>query len=769
MSRFDFVLPDKPKPQPQQPEQPPVEYNWDLPPSDVDKPIELAKMEENPEGFWDWASLEGARTFLEGMSFEFSDNIGSAISATYFAMQDEGEGLSSWKTYYDMLQKEYREGQDKFELENPVASTALNITGSIANPLSYIKAPATVSGMIARSAGEGALYGIGSAEDSDEILGLATEGAIWGAGTSATLGFMYKGLSRKNIQKDLDGVSESGKEVFTPITLSADIEKGGESTIQSLYRDIVAPTYLAKTAIRNQEDLITNPIEKRIASTKENLDLIGKDVKANTSLLRDKFKETKEQLREGFIQVKNQIGEEITDAKDVMKFNNEKLIYEAKNGLSKYSVEMNQQIQKDLAGFREQVLNLSFPTEVGGKQAQLLVDKVKMAKTPKLQNDAMGELWSLVGFNSVKKNLKGGDRVFPMRTQDLASDVYKRILSDGRKRARIGNKDSLAKIIDNNLTLIDESINKGRVKADDLMTARNELAMKANSFADTTLGDGDRMVLRTAVSAIDDMMMKKLLKANPKNGAEAVKSFQADKQAWNQYVKYRGAVKKRNKAGEKGRFEPSDYIDVLIKQDADGVARDKGLLLQEAETVHDRVTKNRDLIVEDAHSVMRDVTNSQISGLAKLAKQKKKQLEQARKDFKKQYKGEERQFEEALNRKQRGIEIQKLETELSEMQEHLALLNAQRSQRNPSWFQSIAAVGLLGGLALGGVTGAAGAALGGTLIGGALGTKTGQRFVAGQTGMQTALRNNKQTALQTSQLLSRVMADEATQPEQPQQ
>ena len=86
----------------------------------------------------------------------------------------------------------------------------------------------------------------------------------------------------------------------------------------------------------------------------------------------------------------------------------------------------------------------------------------------------------------------------------------------------------------------------------------------------------------------------------------------------------------------------------------------------------------------------------------------------------------------------------------------------QRSQQHPSWFQSIAAVGLLGGFLSGGAAGVAGAAAVGTGVGTALASKTGQRIVAGQSGLQTAIRNNPKTTLQTSQLLGRMMVEEQT-------
>ena len=66
---------------------------------------------------------------------------------------------------------------------------------------------------------------------------------------------------------------------------------------------------------------------------------------------------------------------------------------------------------------------------------------------------------------------------------------------------------------------------------------------------------------------------------------------------------------------------------------------------------------------------------------------------------------------------------------------------------------------MLGGFFAVGAAGVVGAAAIGTGIGAGLATKTGQRMVAGQTGVQKAIRNNTENTLQTSKLLGRLMAE----------
>ena len=756
MSKFDFVFTENtPQTQEETPttEQPSQLGDFKFSDNKVDSLPEQVKIEEDLEGYWDWASLEAARTFFEAASFNLGDNAANAIVATYYAMNDENPMKDTWKAYYDIATSNYREGQDQYAKDFKGASTALEVAGAIFSPASYLKAPSTLKGMIGRGAAEGALTGAGKAENKEEILDKATEGALWGGGGTAAVGFMFKGLGRKNIQKDLDSVDEKGNKVFTSVTLAADKSKAGESSIQGLYRDIVAPTYLAKTVIKNQEELIMNPLERRARNAKENLFLIGKDVKAKTSFLKGKFKESKEQMRDGFNRVNSRIGSDITDASDAIKANNEVLKEVSRSGFSEFSIDMNQAILKDAAGFREQVLNLSFPVDVSGKARQGLVENVKSASTPQKQYDALDALWRDAGFEIVKKNAAGKDRFFPMRVDSLSNAVYKRILDSDRLSAKIGNKAGLITMIENNLGFLSDKVVKGRIKADTLMTNRNELAMKANSMADTTLGDADRAVLRAAIDVIDTSIIAKL------PSEKARKSFIADKEAWASYTKYKDAVQMKTKAGEFGMFTPADYIDVLRKHSKGQAGKGKSLLQGEAEVINSRIVANTASIKENAHTVMRDVTKQQTISLRKLSNQKTSQLEEAKKAYKKQFKGANSKYEESLNRAERGLEIQKLNTELTELGEHIALLDGQRTQKNPSWFQSIAAVGLLGGFFAGGAAGVAGAAAIGTGIGAGLATKTGQRMVAGQTGVQKAIRNNTGNTLQTSKLLGRLMAE----------
>jgi len=755
-----FNLPEN---KPQKEEVKPIEQQdvpvFNLPDSKLTKLPEKAKIEEDPEGYWDWDSLYGARTFLEGMTFGFADEIGTAVSATYFAMQDKGEGLQSWSKYYDILKKDVDEGRAKFKEENPIASTVLNIGGAVANPLSYVSAPTTVLGMTGRSALEGALYGAGEAESLESITEKSVEGALWAGTTSGFLGYMMKGLSRKNITKDLESINpETGDVVFTPITLAADIEKGGESTIQGFYRDIIAPTYLAKTKIRNQEDLIVNPIEKRIQNYKQNLDLIKRDVNSGVALANTKFREAKEQMRESFRQNNLRIGEDISDAKDVIKANTQSLRDSATSGFSDFSMNMNQQIQKELAGFREQTLNLSFPTMIGGSSRAKKVRDIKVAKTPQEQYRLMDELWRDAGFEVVKKNSKGKERVLSIKLSDLFADVNKRLTANSQMKTITKNNETRVKLIEEELSGLAEDISKGRIKAEDLMSTRNALAMRANSFSDTTLGDASRAVLRTAVDSIDNAISSKL---TPKQAIQ----FKSDKEAWANYIRFKDSVKSKKKAGEFGMFEPSDYINVLGRQSESTAGKGVGILQSEAEKVNSRVNKMRENIKKNAHDVMKEALNSQVEGLKKLKNKKMNLLEEARKESRSAFKGATAKYEFELNKAQRGIETQRLQVELDEINEHLTLLNAQRSQRNPSWFQSIAAVGLLGSFLVGGGAGVGAATAVGVGVPAALASRTGQKFVAGQTGVQQGIRSKMPQVLEGSRLLGRVMAEQAVQDE----
>jgi hypothetical protein len=366
----------------------------------------------------------------------------------------------------------------------------------------------------------------------------------------------------------------------------------------------------------------------------------------------------------------------------------------------------------------------------------------------------MDELWRDAGFEVVKKNSKGRDRVLSIKLEDLFADVNKRLTSDSQMKTITKNNEARVKLIQEELSGLAEDIVNGRIKADDLMATRNALAMRANSFSDTTLGDASRAVLRTAVDSIDNAISSKL---TPKQAVQ----FKADKEAWANYVRFKDSVESKKKAGQFGMFEPSDYINILGKQSSKKAGKGKGILQAEAEKVHARVEKMQNNIKKNAEEVLKEALDSQVNGLNKLRKQKMKLLEDARKESKSAFKGATAKYELELNKAQRGIETQKLQVELDEINEHLAILNAQRSQRNPSWFQSIAAVGLLGSFLVGGGAGVGVATAVGVGVPAALASRTGQKFVAGQTGLQQGIRSNMPEVLEGSRLLSRVMAEQA--------
>jgi DNA repair exonuclease SbcCD ATPase subunit len=83
---------------------------------------------------------------------------------------------------------------------------------------------------------------------------------------------------------------------------------------------------------------------------------------------------------------------------------------------------------------------------------------------------------------------------------------------------------------------------------------------------------------------------------------------------------------------------------------------------------------------------------------------------------------------------------EKYSAEIAQLDQNLARLKELRSVKNPSWFYTLAATGILSGLALGGQTGALTAAAIGTAAGRGLSSPTAQRTVAGQTQAQQKIQ-----------------------------
>ena len=230
-------------------------------------------------------SLSSAQRFFSSAALGWGDEMGLVVAAAVNSQLIDPlvapELNSTFSEEYQRLKKRYDEEQAAFTERQPGAALAADIGGAIASPATYVAAPAAVTARLGqltgvggtaartgafggRAAVEGAVYGAGEAREGERLQGAeagATAGLIGAGltkGVTSAGGFAAEVISKRRIAGDL--VDESGN--FIPITLAAKSGEGTESTIQSLYRDIVAPTFGAKAIIKEQEGPILKNAEE---------------------------------------------------------------------------------------------------------------------------------------------------------------------------------------------------------------------------------------------------------------------------------------------------------------------------------------------------------------------------------------------------------------------------------------------------------------------------------------------------------------------------
>ena len=191
-------------------------------------------------------SLSGALIFLEGATLGWSDEVGIGLaSLAMSAGSDETQ-----EEIYNRLKKDYDAMQEGFAERQPGAALGLEIAGAVVSPISKIKMVSGLTGLVARGASEGAIYGAGKAEDADDMTSEALKGALGGALGASAVG-SAGWLLKKKVQAPLDT-----PEGFVPLTLAADKTKGSsEALLQTFYRDVIGPSWGGKGLIRTQEEV----------------------------------------------------------------------------------------------------------------------------------------------------------------------------------------------------------------------------------------------------------------------------------------------------------------------------------------------------------------------------------------------------------------------------------------------------------------------------------------------------------------------------------
>lgn len=116
------------------------------------------------------------RTAAQGLSFGFSDELEAAARSAF----DDRP--------YEEILAEIREGISAYKEARPWESAAFEVGGAL--PTAFVGAPARIGTTLLRAAGEGALYGAGTAEEGSRLEGAAggTVAGILGGAAGQAIG-----------------------------------------------------------------------------------------------------------------------------------------------------------------------------------------------------------------------------------------------------------------------------------------------------------------------------------------------------------------------------------------------------------------------------------------------------------------------------------------------------------------------------------------------------------------------------------------------------
>lgn len=659
-------------------------------------------------------SLNGARMFLQGMTSGFSDEIGLGVAALAASLTT---GNNIQDIYRDMKQ-EYQREEEQFKEENPALSTALEVGGALASPITYVGgAPTTVTRLAARGAVEGGLYGAGTSASTDEMLTDITRGAVGGAlvgGTLGSLGWMFNKATSRKIQTALES-SDGG---FTPITLAADKQKGGtESLLHTLYKDVVGPSFGAKGIIRAQEEEVIAPLvlkqERRNALLKQ---IQGRSKQAiNTAKV--ELKNSIDNVGQQTQSAKKAIEQEAKVAEQTVKNKYENFLGKDGVVMSRAAKEIDDTIETANSAFRLAAFDSSLPANIPKTQLQGIFD----APNPNVAMQRLDEAWNEFGFQSLK------NRSFRINPTNLQNEMLKKIQKDPTYELLATSKGEIRAALGNALNFVESKTRKGGyIDGNDLTTIRNSLGTAAAAKSDA---GGNQALLqslyRDVQSSIDDIMEKQL-------SGKGLAQFKADRAAWKSNTILRDSVTATSReTGKYGKFTPDNWLSSIAKNSARDARRGGGPLRTEAEAFAKQARDGQEAIQQSAKKLETKIAARQQREIARSRKMASDEITKLEEGLAKSKARLRYDSSEAIQIAEKQRRIDFLKSEISKADQNLKILNKMRVNESPSWFHSLAATGTLGG-ALGLFGRGAGLIAGGAGLGNFLAKPSVQKVMAGQ-------------------------------------
>ena len=666
-------------------------------------------------------SLASAQRFFSSVALGWGDDMGLWTAA---AAASVATGVPISEVYDDM-RKTYDAKQDAFKERQPGAALAADVAGSIASPVNALRVAQAATNLgrgaqtVGRVATEGAVYGAGEAKEGERLSGAATgagggllaygalRGAAKGVGTGVNV------LTSRKVAKPL--VNEAGE--FVPLTLAAEGDGLVESTIQRFYKGVIAPV---SGNIKKQEEAIIGSSEelkegltKFAKQVDEGLEIANKKADGDIKLASAALRETGEELKK--IRTKQ--------SNDTIAPLNEKLQVLKNTKANEYVARATQQATQNQNARRSVFRDQAFASAMPAKASADDIQRIGSIEDIGQRIRALDKMWAKDGYSMIK-----GKKIRVPANQ-FAKDISEGILEDPVFKVLapdIGS--SFKKNVLKTLESVDKFRDKsGRIDGDALATIRSSLGTWASASSDYQLSRAYRMVQ----SKLDDVIKKQLT-------GDQLKAFNKESGNWKSTILLRDAVEStRNTALKRGEFDETDWIKAAGKNSKYDKRYGTGPLVAQARALESSLGTASKSLAKRATNLAKAQANmiekeiaSHKNALDKSLKETEKSI--VKKQKKLAYSPEAQEELATLMMKEN-----KLQQEIKVVDAELKKMSNMRGPQNPSWFHSLAALGLLGGSLISGTFPALVAAAG---TGVALGTKPVQKAIAGQTAAQEALQ-----------------------------
>lgn len=690
----------------------------------IDKTEEQAEVET---GEWlEQDNFNTAMAFMQGVTLGWYDEYRVGITA----LAESALGEETYDEAYARNRAIYDAQAKSFEERQPAAAIGAEITGAVVSPVAKVGPVARgITGLATRGAVEGGIYGAGKAKDMGTMAKEAGKGALFGLGSGAVIG-AGGWLLKKKIATPLE---QDG--VFTPLTLAAKKDNPAEALFQSFYRDVVGPSLGGKGVIRAQEEKVVAPFVLKQAQREKALKDFVRASKVEAAEATAQLRNTVDNVTEAGAVKGVDVADQAEIAQEIVKGKYDKFLGSKGEIIARKTQQVKNIVESNNDMLRLAAFDNSVP--VGAKKTD--VAEILEAGDPNVAMNQLEKLWQKEGFRSIK------DISFRMKPEELLVQIENRVAKD-TTLSLLAGKAGVKNLIEDGLVTLAVKRNPqtGRIKGEDLSAVRNSFGMAASKMSD----EGGQSALmqglyREIQSVIDENMKKQL-------SGKRLAAFEGDVAAWASQTVLRDAVTRAStKAGRQGRFTPDEWIASIKKNSPQQARRGKGPLRGQAEQLAALTAKQEEGIIASADKLANKLTARRANELKKVknkAVAEKNAIAKETATLKKNLSNNPANAERIAQNLKREDE---LKDAIAAGKGELDVIQQTRTPQNPTWYQLLASSAVIGSLTglQAGLTGGLASAAGVVGASRALATPTAQKIIAGQTVPQEVARQAVQKPL----------------------